>query len=67
MNLMRDIIRLRDAAERCRAIACSNRLDAPIYAALALEIEGKIIEREVRFTAARAKRLPRRQPVCLAA
>jgi hypothetical protein len=42
MTCMRDIMRLREAAARCRAIARSNRVDAAIYGKLAQEIDGKI-------------------------
>jgi hypothetical protein len=54
---MRDIIRLRTAAQRCREMACTGRTDAAVYLKLTLEIEAKIAARE---TALRAAPLPGR-------
>jgi hypothetical protein len=67
MTFMRDIIGLRVAAARCRAIARSGRADAAIYATLAQEIDGKISERQSILAAARLARHERPPPMPIAA
>jgi hypothetical protein len=65
---MRDIIRLRTAARRCREIAGAGRGDAALYSALALEIDGKLALRQAALAALRARRhAPAPQPQRLAA